>query len=126
MESKQAVAALEALAQENRLAIFRALVQAGPPGLTPSRLSESLDLPAPTLSFHLAQLRHAGLVTATRNGRSLLYVAAYDTMNGLIRFLTENCCAAVGCPPATCAVNPPQPGPKEQGHDAPAGRRRRA
>ena len=80
MESKQIIAALEALAQENRLAIFRALVQAGPPGLTPSRLSEDLDLPAPTLSFHLAQLRHAGLITVTRSGRSLNYVAAYDTM----------------------------------------------
>lgn len=129
MESKQALSALEALAQGSRLAIFRALVQAGPPGLTPSRLSEDLDLPAPTLSFHLAQLRHADLVTATRDGRSLTYAAAYDTMNGLIRFLTENCCVAVDCPPAICAVKPQKSrksGHKEQRHGAPARRRRRA
>jgi len=125
MESKQVISALEALAQENRLAIFRALVQAGPPGLTPSRLSEDLDLPAPTLSFHLSQLRHAGLVTVTRDGRSLIYVAAYDAMNGLINFLTENCCAAVGCPPASCAVTPKSQA-KEKVHEAPARSRRRA
>jgi DNA-binding transcriptional ArsR family regulator len=99
MESKQIVSALEALAQESRLAVFRALVQAGKPGLTPGRLSETLDLPAPTLSFHLAQLRHAGLVEATREGRSLIYVANYATMNGVIAFLTENCCAGVSCAP---------------------------
>ena len=121
MEAKQVISALEALAQENRLTIFRALVRAGPPGLTPSRLSDDLDLPAPTLSFHLAQLRHAGLITVTRDGRSLIYVAAFDTMNGLINFLTENCCAAVGCPPASCAVKP-----KEKAHEAPARSRRRA
>jgi ArsR family transcriptional regulator len=120
MESKQVIAALEALAQENRLAIFRALVQAGPQGLTPSRLSDDLDLPAPTLSFHLAQLRHAGLVTATRDGRSLNYVAAYATMTGLIEFLTENCCAGAGCGPV-CA-----PKPKEKAYEAPARSRRRA
>jgi len=68
MESKQVIAALEALAQESRLAVFRALVQAGPAGLTPSRLCKDLELPAPTLSFHLAQLRHAALVTVTRDG----------------------------------------------------------
>jgi DNA-binding transcriptional ArsR family regulator len=120
MESKQVIAALEALAQENRLAVFRALVQAGPSGLTPSRLSEDLGLPAPTLSFHLAQLRHAGLVTATRDGRSLIYAAAYEAMNGLIAFLTENCCAGA-CAPASCA-----PKPKEKAYEAPARARRRA
>src|SRR5262245_8044293 len=97
MESKQVISALEALAQEHRLAVFRALVQAGPSGLTPSRMSDTLEIPAPTLSFHLAQLKHAGLVTVTRQGRSLTYVAAYDTMSGLIEFLTENCCAGSAC-----------------------------
>ena len=125
MESKEIIAALEALAQESRLAVFRALVQAGPSGLTPSRLSDELELPAPTLSFHLAQLRHAGLVTVTRSGRSLTYVAAYDTMNGLIAFLTENCCAGSACAPASCAPRKPTPA-KDKAHEAPARSRRRA
>ena len=122
MESKQIITALEALAQENRLAIFRALVQAGPPGLNPSRLSDDLDLPAPTLSFHLAQLRHAGLITVTRNGRSLIYAAAYATMRGVIDFLTENCCAGSACAPASCAPSKP----KEKTNETPARTRRRA
>ena len=128
MEAKHVIAALEALAQENRLAIFRALVQAGPPGLTPSRLSEDLDLAAPTLSFHLAQLRHAGLVSVTRNGRSLSYAAAYDAMNGLIQFLTENCCAGASCAPASCAPKKQasKTQSKEKSHEAPARPRRRA
>jgi DNA-binding transcriptional ArsR family regulator len=123
MESREVITALEALAQEHRLAVFRALVQAGPPGLTPSRLSEALDIPAPTLSFHLAQLKHAGLVSVTRDGRSLIYVAAYGTMNGLINFLTENCCARAGCAPG-CAPNNAKV--KEKSHEAPARSRRRA
>jgi DNA-binding transcriptional ArsR family regulator len=122
MKSTQVISALEALAQETRLGVFRALVQAGPPGLTPSRLSDSLDLPAPTLSFHLAQLRHAGLITVTRTGRSLTYVAAYDTMNRVIAFLTENCCAGAACAPAACAPSKP----KEKFHETPARSRRRA
>jgi ArsR family transcriptional regulator len=123
MESKQVISALEALAQEHRLAVFRALVQAGPPGLTPSYLSDKLDIPAPTLSFHLAQLKHAGLVTVTRDGRSLIYVAAYDAMTGLIQFLTENCCAGAGCAPSSCAPSKPA---KEKSHETPARARRRA
>ena len=110
MEAQQIIKALEALAQESRLAAFRALVKAGPPGLTPSVLSDKLDLPAPTLSFHLAQLRHAGLVNVTRDGRSLIYVANYDAMSGVIGFLTENCCADAGCAPASCK---PSKAPKE-------------
>jgi ArsR family transcriptional regulator len=124
MESKQIITALEALAQEHRLAVFRSLVQAGPPGVTPSQLSETLDIPAPTLSFHLAQLKHAGLVTVTRNGRSLIYAAAYETMNGLIAFLTENCCAGASCAPASCASIKVKA--KEKSHEAPARSRRRA
>ncbi|MBI1213896.1 MAG: metalloregulator ArsR/SmtB family transcription factor [Alphaproteobacteria bacterium] len=119
MESKQIISALEALAQESRLAVFRALVQAGPAGMTPSALSEALDLPAPTLSFHLAQLRHAGLVAATRNGRSLTYVARYETMNGLVAYLTENCCAGA-CAPSRTQDR------KEKTDEAPTRTRRRA
>lgn len=123
MESNQVISALEALAQEHRLAVFRALVQAGPPGLTPSRMAEALDIPAPTLSFHLAQLKHAGLVTVTRQGRSLIYVASFDTMNGLIGFLTQNCCAGASCAPASCAPMKPT---KEKSHEASARTRRGA
>lgn len=115
MEQTHVISALEALAQEHRLAVFRALVQAGPEGLTPSRLSETLDIPAPTLSFHLAQLKRAGLVTVTRDGRSLIYAAAYQTMTGLIAFLTENCCGGAACAPAK--------GPKEKTLEARARRR---
>ena len=121
MEAQKIIKALEALAQDSRLAAFRALVKAGPPGLTPTVLSEKLDLPAPTLSFHLAQLRHAGLVDVTRNGRSLIYVANFDAMNGVVAFLTENCCADAGCAPASC-----KPSSKEKPNEAPARTRRRA
>jgi DNA-binding transcriptional ArsR family regulator len=116
METTRIIAALEALAQESRLAVFRALVQTGPQGLTPTQLSERLDLPAPTLSFHLAQLRHAGLISATRDGRSLIYAADYAAMRGVVDFLTENCCAG-----AACAAKP-----KEKSHETPARARRRA
>src|ERR1700678_1792825 len=92
MEKISAVAALGALAQESRLDVFRLLVQAGPEGMAPGAMAERLSLPAATLSFHLTQLRHAGLVTFRREGRSLLYVAEYEAMNGLLAYLTENCC----------------------------------
>jgi len=123
MESTAAVMALEALAQGSRLAIFRELVQAGPPGLTPTHLSDALSLPAPTLSFHLAQLRHAGLVTVTRNGRSLSYAAAFEAMQDLIAYLTDNCCAGSTCTPAVCA--PLKPARAKAGVDAVRTRRRR-
>jgi DNA-binding transcriptional ArsR family regulator len=122
MKSSQIIIALEALAQEHRLAAFRALVQAGPQGLTPSYLSEALDLPAPTLSFHLAQLRHAGLVSVTRDGRSLIYAADYAAMRGVIDFLTENCCAGSECAPAACAPTKS----KEKSHETAPRTRRRA
>jgi DNA-binding transcriptional ArsR family regulator len=104
MKANSAVAALSALAQENRLAAFRALVQAGRSGLCPGELGETLGVPGPTLSFHLAQLKHAGLVKVTREGRSLHYVANFAAMNALIGFLTENCCAGDGaaCFAAQC------------------------
>lgn len=92
MESPDAVRALAALAHESRLATFRLLVQSGPDGLAASKISESLRIPASSLSFHLKELAHAGLVTARQDGRFIIYAAAYDTMNALLSFLTENCC----------------------------------
>jgi ArsR family transcriptional regulator len=105
MESTAAVNALAALAQESRLAVFRLLVQAGPEGLPAGRIGEALDLPAPTLSFHLAQLRQAGLATCRREGRSLIYAADYEAMNGLVAYLLENCCRgrADSCAIPSCA-----------------------
>ncbi len=92
MEKSDAMAALSALAQESRLDVFRLLVGIGTAGLPAGRIAERLGIAAPTLSFHLAQLRHAGLVQARRAGRSLIYAADYDGMTGLMEFLTENCC----------------------------------
>ncbi|MBV8409705.1 MAG: helix-turn-helix transcriptional regulator [Alphaproteobacteria bacterium] len=92
MESKDAVAALAALAQESRLDVFRLLVVAGPEGMAAGDIAERLGVSPPTLSFHLAQLRHAGLVEVRRDGRSLIYSTNYDGMNELMGFLTENCC----------------------------------
>jgi ArsR family transcriptional regulator len=108
MESTNVVAALSALAQETRLEIYRLLVRAGPSGLAAGRIGEALDLPLATLSFHLAQLKHAGLATYRRDGRSIIYAANYPAMNGLLAYLSENCCAddgegaacAVGCAPS--------------------------
>lgn len=104
MDSPQIVKALSALAQDTRLQAFRLLVQAGPEGCPAGLLAEHLGVPPTTLSFHLAQLLHAGLVSQRRNGRQLIYAAAYETMNGLIAYLTENCCgrgnASVTCTPA--------------------------
>jgi DNA-binding transcriptional ArsR family regulator len=101
MEKTDAVAALGALAQESRLDIFRLLVQAGPDGLPAGLIGERLQLPAATLSFHLTQLRQAGLIGFRRDGRSLIYAAAYPAMNALMGFLTENCC---GGDTAACGI----------------------
>jgi ArsR family transcriptional regulator, arsenate/arsenite/antimonite-responsive transcriptional repressor len=92
MEKIDAVAALGALAQESRLDIFRLLVQAGTAGLAAGQIAEKLNLPSATLSFHLNQLKHAGLVTFRRESRSLIYAAEYTVMNGLLAYLTDNCC----------------------------------
>ena len=101
-----AVTALEALAQESRLAIFRLLVEAGPGGLPAGRIAGQMRLPAPTLSFHLSQLKHAGLAACRREGRSLIYSANFGEMNSLVSFLTDNCCGmgGVACAPACSAV----------------------
>lgn len=106
METKTAIAALAALAQESRLATFRLLVQAGPQGLAASKIAESLSIPASSLSFHLKELAHAGLVDARQEGRFVIYSARFDAMNGLVAFLTENCCGGTPCAPAsTCKAN---------------------
>jgi len=104
MEKMDAITALAALSQESRLDIFRLLVQAGAAGLPAGGIAERLNLPAATLSFHLNQLKHAGLVTFRRESRSLIYAAAYAAMNDLLAYLTENCCQgeAAGCGPGAC------------------------
>lgn len=102
MEKLDAVAALAALAQDNRLDVFRLLVQAGPDGMPAGRVAEKLELAPNTLTFHFDRLRGAGLVTVRREGRSMIYAARYPTMNALLAFLTENCCrgAPEACAPA--------------------------
>src|ERR1700744_3469326 len=100
MEKTDAVAALAALAQDNRLDVFRLLVQAGPDGLTAGSVAEALGLAPNTLTFHFDRLRMAGLVVVRRDGRSMIYAAQFDTMNALLGFLTENCCGGVSCAPA--------------------------
>jgi ArsR family transcriptional regulator, arsenate/arsenite/antimonite-responsive transcriptional repressor len=92
MEESTVIKALAALAQPVRLKAFRALVVAGQEGMTPGALVELLETPAATLSFHLKELLNAGLVTQERDGRSLIYRAAYDQMNDLLSFMTMNCC----------------------------------
>ncbi len=108
MEATLAIEALAALAQATRLEVFRLLVRQGRDGAAAGDISERLELPAPTLSFHLAHLSHAGLVTSRREGRSIIYSANYAAMNTLLGYLTENCCSgdatrtrgARGCAPA--------------------------
>ena len=100
MEKSDAVAALAALAQDNRLDVFRLLVQAGPEGMPAGAVAEALDLAPNTLTFHFDRLRTAGLVTVRREGRSMIYAAQFETMNALLGFLTENCCGGVSCAPA--------------------------
>jgi ArsR family transcriptional regulator len=100
MEKTDAVTALAALAQDNRLDVFRLLVQAGPEGMPAGAIAESLDLAPNTMTFHFDRLRTAGLVTVRREGRSMIYAAQFDTMNALLGFLTENCCGGVSCAPA--------------------------
>jgi DNA-binding transcriptional ArsR family regulator len=114
MEKSVAVAALAALAQDNRLDVFRLLVQAGPQGMAAGQVAEQLDLAPNTLTFHFDRLRGAGLVTVRREGRSMIYAARYQAMNALLGFLTENCCqgVAASCAPATCET--PKPSRKRE------------
>ncbi len=103
MESKNAVIALSALAQDSRLDVYRLLVQAGPEGMAASEIAERLGIPANTLSFHLKTLSHADLVQSRQEGRFVFYSTNYDQMNSLLRFLTENCCGGRGCETADLA-----------------------
>ena len=112
MRREEVIAALGALAQESRLDIFRMLVQKGPDAVAAGDIARKLDLPAPTLSFHLGQLKHAGLLSAHRHSRSISYAVNFRTMNALLKYLTENCCsgqtdlcAQTGCAPVTKNVN---------------------
>jgi DNA-binding transcriptional ArsR family regulator len=97
MEEKDAVTSLAALAQGMRLRIFRVLIGAAPGGMTPGELSATLDVPASTLSFHLKELMHAGLVTQEREGRNLIYRPSIAQMNELLAYLTAHCCQGASC-----------------------------
>jgi DNA-binding transcriptional ArsR family regulator len=107
MEESNAIGALAALSQQTRLAVFRALVRAGPDGMAAGALAERTQVPASTLSAHLRVLEHAGLVTSRRLSRHIFYAARYETARALIAFLMEDCCAGhpAICGPmaATCA-----------------------
>ena len=107
MQADRVIRALSARAQEHRLAAFRLLVQAGEQGVAAGVLAEKLDVPPSSMSFHLAQLTNAGLVTQRRESRSIIYSADYAAMNGLMGYLTENCCAGMSCSEdATCLPSP--------------------
>jgi len=97
MDTKQTLAALSALAQESRLAVFRLLVQVGPEGMAASKIGERLAIAPSSLSFHLKELSHAGMISSRQDGRFVIYSADIGAINGLIGFLTENCCGGVPC-----------------------------
>ena len=112
MDESTAVLSLAALAQGARLRVFRALVGAAPQGMTPSALTALLDVPPSTLSFHLKELVHAGLVSAERDGRSLIYRPSIDRMTALVGYLVDHCCQASGdaCGCGPTPSNPTTPG----------------
>ena len=125
MDTKSAISSLSALAQETRLAIFRMLIEAGTDGRAAGAIAERLDIPASSLSFHLAELTRAGLIAQRRESRSLIYSANFRAMNALLGYLTENCC---GGNPAACAPLMSQtrkPQARGASHEAPARARRR-
>lgn len=107
MEKQDVLAALAALAQETRLDLFRLLVRSGPEGLPAGAIADALGVPSATLSFHLKELKNAGVVGCRREGRSLIYSPDFAAMNALLAFLTENCCAGAG----TCAPAAPRSSP---------------
>ena len=100
MDTQTTIAALAALAQESRLAVFRLLVQLGPEGMPATQIADRLGISPSSMSFHLKELAHAELVTVRREGRSMIYSANFDAMNALVGFLTENCCGGHACTPA--------------------------
>jgi DNA-binding transcriptional ArsR family regulator len=111
MEENVAVASLAALAQPMRLRVFRALIGAAPQGMTPGELSAMLDVPGSTLSFHLKELMHAGLVSQERESRNLIYTPAIQQMNALLEYLTAHCCQGADCEVSAnpgCATNRPE------------------
>lgn len=99
MKQEEAVSALAALAQESRLSVFRLLVQAGPEGMSATRIAEALGIAPSSLSFHLKELTYADMIIQTKAGRSLIYSTNFETMNTLLGFLTENCCGGNICSP---------------------------
>ena len=116
MEEANVIRSLSALAHEARLRVFRALVVAGPEGLTPSALAQQLGIAPNALSFHLKELFHADLVSQERQGRHVVYRASFPLMNDLLAYLTENCCAGADCGQATassCGTPAIQPETKE-------------
>ncbi|MCK0098589.1 metalloregulator ArsR/SmtB family transcription factor [Qipengyuania sp. S6317L1] len=108
MKADRVIRALSALAQEHRLAAFRLLVQAGEEGVAAGALAEKLDVPPSSMSFHLAQLANAGLVAQRRESRSIIYSADYAAMNGLMGYLTENCCGGIACSDDAACLPSPQ------------------
>ena len=104
MQASEVVKALAALAHPVRLEVFRALVVSGPAGLTPSVMQEGLGIPSTTLSFHLKELAQAGLVSSERSSRHLVYRAAYERMNGVLKYLTDNCCEGAACAVETGSI----------------------
>ena len=117
----QVIEALSALAQESRLKVYRLLVEAGPQGLSAGRIGEELGVPPATLSFHLAHLARARLVSARQEGRFIFYAADFQNMNALVGYLTENCCSGRACAPAV--QSPPTKG---KSHETLSRARRRA
>jgi DNA-binding transcriptional ArsR family regulator len=112
MKSRSFVAALAALAQESRLAVYRLLVQAGPSGIPAGEISTATGIPPSSLSFHLKELAHARLVRSRQRGRYVIYSADFKTMNSLVAFLTENCCGGNPCTPIAtqaCATSTERP-----------------
>lgn len=97
MNTKSAITALAALAQESRLAVFRLLVATGPQGLAATKIAQALDIPASSLSFHLKELAHAELISAQQEGRFIIYSANFTAMQALMGFLSENCCQGESC-----------------------------
>lgn len=98
MDTKRALSALAALAQDSRLAVFRLLVQAGPDGgMAASKIAEALGIPSSSLSFHLKELTHANLISPRQDSRYIIYTARFQTMNDLLEFLTKNCCSGQPC-----------------------------
>ena len=101
METKNVISALAALAQESRLGVFRLLVRIGPEGLAANKIASELNLPPSSLSFHLKELTHAGLVIPRQDGRFIIYAVNFETMNDLMGFLTDSCCGGNPCTPVT-------------------------